>query len=145
MAPLVYYCISYKQLKYSLIVLMMILDMIALWKIFVKANRAGWKALIPFYNIYIEGEISINNGMILLITYIALEIILMRRGGHTFKEVTGCIYIIAVNIVELWVNIKLARKFNHSILFGICMSIFSPVFQLILAFDDSKYFQEEAK
>ncbi|HRB69722.1 MAG TPA: hypothetical protein PLC92_06420, partial [Chitinophagales bacterium] len=28
------------------------------WKIFTKAGQAGWKCLIPFYNIYIQLQIT---------------------------------------------------------------------------------------
>ena len=29
-----------------------VLTLVAIWKLFVKAGRAGWKCLIPFYNTY---------------------------------------------------------------------------------------------
>ncbi len=44
------------------------------WNIFEKANEAGWKCLIPFYNLYIIGKITLGNGwlglIILIIPYI---------------------------------------------------------------------------
>jgi hypothetical protein len=34
-----------------------ILEIIALWKVFVKAGQPGWAVLIPFYNLYVMLEI----------------------------------------------------------------------------------------
>ena len=35
-----------------------ILTIIAMWKIFSKAGIAGWKALIPFYNGYLQYKLA---------------------------------------------------------------------------------------
>lgn len=39
-----------------------VLTLVAMWKLFVKAGRAGWKCLIPFYNTYCLYDIAWGNG-----------------------------------------------------------------------------------
>lgn len=41
-----------------------VLMFIALWKIFVKADRPGWAALVPVYNWWVVLEISLNNNIL---------------------------------------------------------------------------------
>ena len=37
---------------------LLVLVLIATWKIFVKAGEKGWKSLIPFYSVYIQCRIA---------------------------------------------------------------------------------------
>ncbi len=39
-------------------IVLIILTHIGLWKMFVKANRQGWEAIIPFYNVYVMLELT---------------------------------------------------------------------------------------
>lgn len=41
-----------------------VLALIALWKMFSKAGRPGWAAIIPFYNIWILCDICFNNNIL---------------------------------------------------------------------------------
>jgi hypothetical protein len=40
-----------------LVVVILIVSIIAMWKIFEKAGEAGWKSIIPIYNVYIMYKI----------------------------------------------------------------------------------------
>ncbi len=46
-------------------VAIMVLFIIAYWKIFEKAGKAGWASLIPFYNLYVMCEITWPKGALL--------------------------------------------------------------------------------
>lgn len=37
--------------------------LVSMWKLFVKAGKPGWAALIPFYNIWTMIELSVNNNV----------------------------------------------------------------------------------
>lgn len=98
----------------SLIEIFMI---ICLWRLFTKAGKAGWKALIPIYNVIVLLEIA---G--LPVWYIVLYIIPF------------------VNIYALFkTHIALAHKFGKSTGFGVLMMFFSIVCVPILAFGNSTY------
>jgi hypothetical protein len=48
-------------------------------------------------------------------------------------------FLISVVFSDFVVNISLAKKFKHSVLFWIFLAVLNPLFLLILAFDKSKY------
>ncbi len=97
--------------------IIIILTIIALWKVFEKAGQPGWKALIPIYNAVIMFRIANWSGWLVILTMIPL-----------------------VNIVVMVIfNIRLAKAFGRSVLFAIGLILVSPIFMLILAFDKSVF------
>ena len=52
-------------LLFALIVLALVIVSIAgKWKMFEKAGRPGWAAIIPYYNTYVEFDIAWNNELL---------------------------------------------------------------------------------
>jgi hypothetical protein len=102
----------------ALYVVAIVIAVVAMWKLFVKAGEAGWKALIPFYNTYTMFRIAGRNGWWFLLLGVPL-----------------------VNFVLLIVlAIDLAKHFGKSTLFGIFgLVVFPYVGYLMLAFGDAKY------
>jgi hypothetical protein len=94
-----------------------ILMIAAMWKIFTKAGKPGWAAIIPIYN------------MIVLLEIVGKPIwwfILM--------------FIPVVNIVILIiVNLELAKKFGQSVGFAIGLILLAPIFYPILGFGSARY------
>lgn len=95
-----------------------VLAVATMWKIFSKADEAGWKSLVPFYNTYTLLRIAGRNGWWFLLLGIPL-----------------------VNLVlGIVVAIDLAKHFGKSTLFGIFGLILFPyIGALMLAFGDAKY------
>lgn len=89
----------------------------ALWKIFTKAGRPGWKCLIPGYNIWVLFEIICGQGAKMFLLLIP-------------------IYGIIVGIKSC---IRLAHAFGKSTGFGIGLVFIPYVFLCILAFGSAKY------
>ena len=88
------------------------------WKIFEKAGHAGWKALIPFYNMYVlTCEIAKKE----ILWFILL-----------FVPFVGI-------VASILIMIELARKFGKSELFGIGLAFLSPIFIPILGFGSAQY------
>ena len=50
-----------------------VLTIVALWKMFTKAGEAGWKCLIPIYNVYIMYQIARNDGFVKMIIFAVAE------------------------------------------------------------------------
>ena len=42
------------------------------YKLFIKAGYYGWKAIIPFYNMYIMTQFTLGNGWLILLTFVPL-------------------------------------------------------------------------
>ncbi len=95
-----------------------IVYIVALWKIYVKAGKPGWAAIIPFYNYYVLLKIVGRPGWWILLLLIPI-----------------------VNIViTIIVAIDLAKVFGRSTVFGVvCLWLFSFIGYLMLGFGKSTY------
>lgn len=100
------------------IIVFTVLAVIAMWKVFEKAGKPGWAAIVPIYN-----------------TIILLEVV-----GRPIWWIV-LMFIPFVNIVVwLLIALDLAKAFGKSSTFGIFgLFIFNIVGMLMLAFGDAKY------
>ncbi|MEM6803575.1 MAG: DUF5684 domain-containing protein [Bacteroidota bacterium] len=90
---------------------------LSLYRIFEKAGEKGWKAFIPFYNLYTYVKVAGYEGMSFLLMLVPI-----------------------LNVFYYWsVNIKMAKRFGHSGAFGFFMSFFPYLYMLILSFGDNTY------
>jgi hypothetical protein len=88
-----------------------------LWKIFTKAGKPGWAAIVPIYNIIVLLEI-VNKPIWWFLLF--------------FIPVVGIIF-------SFIVYIRLAKAFGHSAGFGVGLVLLSIIFLPILAFENSQY------
>lgn len=99
-----------------------ILQIVAMWKLFEKAEEAGWKSIIPFLNMYTMFRIAGRNGWGFLLMFIPFVNI----------------------IVLLMLSLDMAKHFGKSTAFGIIgLFFFSTIGYLILGFGDAKYVGEK--
>jgi len=94
-----------------------LLIIVAQWIIFERAGQAGWKCLVPFYNMYVLMEISGKPGWWLFLLFIPL---------------VGVVFL-------LLAMLSLAKKFSRSELFGLGIFILPMIFLPVLAFGGSEY------
>ncbi len=94
-----------------------VLMLVAMWLIFSKAGQGGWKALIPFYNLYTYCKIVDGNGWKFLLFII---------------PIVNFIYAIILDF-------RLAKSFGKGVGFGFGLLFLSPIFLLILAFGKAQY------
>lgn len=98
-------------------VVLVILGIIADWKIFEKAGVAGWMSIIPFVNLYQLFKIAWGNGWLFLLELIPI-----------------------VNIVVLiLLYVKLARAFEQPGVFAVGLIFLPSIFLMILGFGSSRY------
>ena len=94
-----------------------VLIIVSMWKIFVKAGEAGWKAIIPFYNLYIEYKLFWGKGWLFILTIIPI-----------------------VNIVlAIMLYNKMSKSFGHGVGFTIGLLLLPEIFLPILAFNSDEY------
>lgn len=106
-----------------------ILTIIADWKIFTKAGQAGWKSLIPIYNLVILFRIAGLSPWWIL-AYLAGII-----------PVIGWLVPLAISI---YLMINLAKAFGKEGGFAVGLILLNTIFIMILAFGDAEY-QLESK
>ncbi len=95
----------------------MVLGIVAMWKIFEKAGEPGWAAIIPFYNLYVLFKITWGNGWKFLF-------LLIPFANIVFAIIT---------------MVKLAKAFGKSGGFAVGLIFLSIIFYCILAFGDAQY------
>ena len=110
---------------YSIVLIVVgILTIIAQWKIFTKAGEAGWKCLIPIYNIVILFKIAGLSPWWVL-GYLAAII-----------PVVGAFIAAGISI---YLMISLGKAFGKSTGFIVGLVFLNTIFTLILGFGSSEY------
>lgn len=94
-----------------------LLSIAAQWKIFTKAGKPGWAAIIPIYNL----------------------VVLMEIVGRPLWFVV-LFFIPFINIIALiLVMLDLAASFDKDMIFAVLLILFSPIMFLVLGFGDARY------
>lgn len=94
---------------------------IAMWKIFTKAGKPGWAAIIPIYNAVVLFQISGLSPWLLLIG-------LIPGLGQ-----------MALGIIGIIATFRLATAFGKGVGYGFGLLFLPIIFYPILAFGDAKY------
>lgn len=94
-----------------------ILQIVAKWNIFEKADEPGWAAIVPFYGNYIFHYIAWGNGWWFLASFIP---------GISF-------------VVKVITMVKLSCSVDKNSVFTLGLMLYPPIFLAILGFDDSEY------
>ncbi len=124
-------------------IVLMILQIVAYWRIFEKAGEQGWKSLIPVYSDYVMYKLAWDArifwvNIVLAILYSILGLI---PGIGVFFAFLA---IVLVLIIEVLFLVKLAKAFGHGRRFAVGLLLLSPIFILILGFDRSEYIGPQA-
>ena len=116
-----------------------VLQIIGWWKIFTKAGEAGWKSLIPLYNLYILYKISWESKYFwyLLLTVVASGVV-GAIGGVIGALLSGSCSI-ATLVLYIMLNYKLSRSFGHGGGYTVGLIFIPWLFVLILGFGSSEY------
>lgn len=93
-----------------------IVQLVAQWKMFEKAGRPGWAALVPIYNLYVLYEIAGMKGWYVFLSFIPF---------------VGTIIMMVFSIMSCF---KIATAFGKETGFGFGLLLLAPVFYSILGF-----------
>lgn len=121
-----------------------VLVIIGWWKIFTKAGEAGWKSLIPIYNVYILFKISWTTSAfwkMIIASFLAgvFEYLYLYVSQGLIISLGFLICSVVILVIMFRMNFKLSNAFGHGILFGLGLLFFPYVFELILGFCGSTY------
>ena len=104
--------------------IILVLNIIAMWKIFTKAGQAGWKCLIPIYNTVVLYKI-VGISPLWVLSYLV-----------AWVPIAGPLFVLGVSIYAM---IKLSRAFGKEDAFAVGLVLLNTVFIMILAFGKSEY------
>lgn len=101
-----------------------LLWILSLWQVFTKAGYAGWKCVIPIYNIYILSKIGSQPTWVFILTLIPF-----------------------VNIIGmLLISMTVAKSFGKSPLFGVIgLWLFSFFGYMYIGWGDAEYHKLEVE
>ena len=109
-----------------------VLNIVAGWKIFEKAGQPGWASIVPFYNSDIRYKIFWGNGWLFFVPIVCTVL-----GGIPLLGTLLVIVGVIINIVTLY---KQSVAFGQGIGFTIGLSFLNPIFNILLAFGQYRYF-----
>ena len=94
-----------------------VLELVAMWKLFVKAGKPGWASIIPIYNVIVMLEIAKKPWWYLLLMLVPI-----------------------VNfVIAIMVTIDFVKAYGKDTGFAVLTIFFAPIMYPILAFGDSQY------
>lgn len=89
----------------------------SMWKIFVKAGKPGWAAIVPIYNF----------------------IVLLEIAGKPAWWIILLIVPVVNFIIVIMLSVSLAKKFGKGVGYGLGLAFLGVVFYPMLGFGDSQY------
>lgn len=121
-----------------------ILEIIANWKIFTKAGKAGWLSIIPIVNTWNLFDLSWSRVMAWVMVALSCGVTLFRSPSDgervsTLVVVLGTILGLALIIISIIQLYKLAKAYGKGFGFFLGLLFLNPIFMLILGFDSSTY------
>ena len=109
------------SMYYIVVLAVAIISIISMWKIFVKAGEEGWKAIIPFYNMYTLCKISGTPTWVFILACIP------------------CLWFFSLLLFNIFTAVKLTKSFGKDGGFAVGLILLSSIFYPILAFGKSEY------
>ena len=102
---------------FALSIPILLLIVVSSWKLFEKADKPGWAALVPVYNVVVF-----------------LQIV----GRPTWWIALMFVPVVSL-IVAFVLSLNLAERFGKGAGFGIALALLGPIFLPILAFSSAQY------
>lgn len=95
----------------------MVLELVAMWKLYVKAGKPGWAAIIPIYNVIVMLQIAKKPWWYLLLMLVPI-----------------------VNfVIGIITTIAFVKAYGKDTAFAVLTIFFAPIMYPILAFGNSEY------
>lgn len=119
-----------------------VLRVIADWKIFTKAGRAGWKSIVPVLCEYEEFDMCWKGsiGLIYAIGMILCQCVSMYvKQPQNWLVILMGVVSLGLLVLQCMQSMRLARSFGKGTGFGIGLFFLGPIFRLVLGFGSAQY------
>ena len=134
-----------------------VITIVGYWKVFEKAGKPGWAAIIPYYNQWVLYEISGYSPFLIFIN-IGVGFVSVFTGVFSaaiqYNEIFAIPFIIfdAITIIggivalvfSILVSLNLAKKFEKSSGYGVGLAFLPFIFYPMLGFDKKAVYNKEA-
>lgn len=120
-------------------VVIILLNIIGLFKIYQKMGKPGWKGIIPFYNMYgLYDELWDKK---YFWGYLLAQAVMLNPSSPSglLFSVADLVLAVAMIVVVMKLYIKLAKAFGKGTGFGVLTFFFAPICLAILGFGSAEY------
>lgn len=115
---------------------LMIFIIICNWKLLEKAGEPGWKAIIPFYNLYTISDIAMTKPtsivvfIVYMVAYALIPLCLIPYLGMLVSIIISPLMYAAAGII----NFSIPKAYGKDVGMCILSIFFAPIVRAILAF-----------
>ena len=120
-------------------VVIILLNIIGLFKIYQKMGKPGWKGIIPFYNMYgLYDELWDKK---YFWGYLLAQAVMLNPSSPSglLFSVADLVLSVAMIVVVMKMYIKLAKAFGKGTGFGVLTFFFAPICLAVLGFGSAEY------
>lgn len=120
-------------------VVIILLNIIGLFKIYQKMCKPGWKGIIPFYNMYgLYDELWDKK---YFWGYLLAQAVMLNPSSPSglLFSVADLVLSVAMIVVVMKLYIKLAKAFGKGTGFGVLTFFFAPICLAVLGFGSAEY------
>ena len=120
-------------------VVVLLLNIIGLFKIYQKMGKPGWKGIIPFYNMYgLYDELWDKK---YFWGYLLAQVVMLNPSSPSglLFSVADLVLSVAMIVVVMKLYIKLAKAFGKGTGFGVLTFFFAPICLAVLGFGSAEY------
>ena len=120
-------------------VVIILLNIIGLFKIYQKMGKPGWKGIIPFYNMYgLYDELWDKK---YFWGYLLAQAVMLNPSSPSglLFSVADLLLSVAMIVVVMKLYIKLAKAFGKGTGFGVLTFFFAPICLAVLGFGSAEY------
>ena len=122
-------------------IVLAVIEVAAMWKMFTKAGEAGWKAIIPIYNVWVSFKLFWNKNMFWV--YLVLAVLIGLFAGLAQASIAALVIYYIVLIAMLVFDIvylnKMAKCYGKGAGFTVGLLILPVIFLAILGFGSAQY------
>lgn len=98
-----------------------VINIIANWKLFTKAGKPGWASIVPVYNVIVQFQIIGLSPWLLLLCLVPV------------------VNFVALPVLAIMIPFRLAKSYGKGTGWGFGLLFLSFIFYLVLAFGPSEY------
>ena len=120
-------------------VVIILLNIIGLFKIYQKMGKPGWKGIIPFYNMYgLYDELWDKK---YFWGYLLAQAVMLNPSSPSglLFSVADLVLAVAMIVVVMKLYIKLAKAFGKGTGFGVLTFFFAPICLAVIGFGSAEY------
>lgn len=114
------------------------------WKLYVKAGQPGWKAIIPFYNLYTLVEMVGLNWYWFLIAIAPTITTGLTIGSHTLIGPIGTLGSVASILANVAICYNMSKKVHKDTGFVVLAVIFSSILFPVLGYSKNVTWDKDA-